>query len=253
MMGRTHALSGWCIGLATAPVVGLTSIGDALLYATVTTGAALLPDFDHPNARATKFLGRITGAVSKRLRGLSRFAYNHTASVHDSNRRDAHRTLTHTIAFAIVLGLIVGGCASAFDWPVTLGIVVFLIALGSDALGRWMLLVAAAGAIGWAIGDEGLSGVSWRLGVAVTIGCVTHILGDWVTEAPVPMLWPIPINGRRWYPTHAPEYLRFPVDGWIEHKIVWRLFKVLAVALIPGVLPLVIGAVGALSQVGSSS
>ena len=64
MMGRTHALTGWCAGLALAPAVGAGSVHKAVIFAATTAGFALLPDLDHPGASASRLLGWLTGALS---------------------------------------------------------------------------------------------------------------------------------------------------------------------------------------------
>src|SRR5690606_40666834 len=80
MMGRTHALTGWCAGLAVAPAVGITTLSQALVFAATTAGYALLPDLDHPGARASKLLGPVTGGLSWLLRNASR-SEEHTSEL----------------------------------------------------------------------------------------------------------------------------------------------------------------------------
>jgi membrane-bound metal-dependent hydrolase YbcI (DUF457 family) len=63
MMAKTHALSGLAAGLITLPtVVAVLHPGPVgcALYLAVTTGAALLPDFDHPDATAAHTFGVFT-------------------------------------------------------------------------------------------------------------------------------------------------------------------------------------------------
>lgn len=249
MMGRTHALTGWCGGLAVAPIVGADDFASTLVFAAVTTGAALLPDFDHPNARASRLLGPITRVVCAALRAVSRGAYRRTASGQDTNRKDPHRTLTHTFLFAFVLGGLVAALTAltgAVGVAVTAGL---MVALAVDALGVWVLLAVVPGVVAAVVDPDSLNQLPVTLGAAVAVGCGVHILGDWVTEAPVPMLWPVPIRGRRWFPCNAPAFLRFRVDGPVEHLVVFPVFSVLAVLLVPGVLGTMVDVVEAVLSV----
>ena len=41
MMGRSHALSGWCAGLVVAPLIGLTTVAEVVPFAAATAGYAL--------------------------------------------------------------------------------------------------------------------------------------------------------------------------------------------------------------------
>jgi membrane-bound metal-dependent hydrolase YbcI (DUF457 family) len=51
------------------------------------------------------------------------------------------------------------------------------------------------------------------LGTAVTLGMLVHALGDAVTESGAPLLWPLPIRRRRWYPVGGPRPLRWRTGG----------------------------------------
>jgi len=57
MMGRTHALTGWCAGSAAAGLLGYHQLEQAVLLAATTAGFALLPDLDHPQATPSRLLG----------------------------------------------------------------------------------------------------------------------------------------------------------------------------------------------------
>lgn len=113
MMGRTHALTGWCAGLALAPVVGADTLHQAVVFAAVTAGFALLPDLDRPGARASWLLGPATGALSWLLRRASAATYQLTKGPRDEKRTGTHRHLTHTLLFAAVLGVLTGAATKA--------------------------------------------------------------------------------------------------------------------------------------------
>ena len=235
MMGVTHALTGWCGGLVAAPLVGASHPTSVLWFAVATTGAALLPDLDHPKAKASRLLGPVTGLVSQRLRGMSRLVYAATATPVDANRKDPHRTLTHTLVFAVALGVVVAAVTAATGVVGALVVAGLMLLLAVDALGGWMLAAAVPGMVASVIDPDALEQLPTVLGVAVGLGCVVHILGDWVSEAPVPILWPAPIAGKRWYPCNAPRFVRFRVGGKAETHLLAPLFTVLGVLLIPGV------------------
>ena len=43
----------------------------------------------------------------------------------------------------------------------------------------------------------------------MTLGMVVHAAGDAVTESGAPLLWPLRIRQRSWYPVGSPRPLRF--------------------------------------------
>ena len=104
MMGRTHALTGWCAGLAIAPLVGAGTVEQTMLFAVTTAGFALLPDLDHPHARASKLLGPFSRVLSWLLRKMSGALYQVTKGPRDEKRTGTHRHLSHTVLFAVGLG-----------------------------------------------------------------------------------------------------------------------------------------------------
>jgi hypothetical protein len=237
MMGKTHCASGWCVGLAVAPLLihGLPAV---ILFAVVTAGFAMLPDLDHPGARASRLLGPVTGGLSWLLRRASSALYSVTKGPRDENHNGTHRHLSHTVLFAGALGgLTAAGVAVGGPWVVA-GVVLFGVLLAADALGDWLLLVAAgAGAILAGTTDvlSALTAVGGWLWIAVTLGCITHCLGDALTLSGCPFLFPLPIAGETWYEIRPPRALRFRTGGGFETNAVFPVFAVLGVLLIPGV------------------
>ena len=61
-------------------------------------------------------------------------------------------------------------------------------------------------------GDRGYP----MLGFAVAVGCVVHLLGDMITKAGVPILWPIPIGRRMWRMIGVPNGIAVRVGGKAE-------------------------------------
>ncbi|EFL12376.1 metal-dependent hydrolase [Streptomyces sp. AA4] len=202
MMGRTHALTGWCAGLALAPAVGVGSVHQAVVFAATTAGFALLPDLDHPSASATRLFGWLTGALSWLLRRVSAAVYALTKGPRDEKVTGTHRHLSHTLLFAVALGAATSaGCTAGGAWAV-LGVLLFGLLLAVGALGDWLLL-PYGGAVAWwyftAPDDRvaQLADISGWLGVAVAAGCFVHCLGDSLTESGCPFLFPLPIGGGR--------------------------------------------------------
>lgn len=254
MMGRTHALTGWCAGLAAAPVFGADTIHQAVAFATVTAGFALLPDLDHPGARASKLLGPVTGAVSWLLRRASAGIYAATKGPRDEDCAGTHRHLSHTVLFAVLLGTVTAlGTRAGGPWAVA-GVAVFALLLAEDALGDWLLPIAAAAAVWWAgsspAGVGELAPLAGWLGIAVALGCVVHCLGDAATLSGCPFLWPIPIRGETWYEIRPPRPLRFRTGHHAENLLIFPTFAVLAVVLLPGVSGLLGDAIAHLTHGG---
>ncbi|MBB3050245.1 membrane-bound metal-dependent hydrolase YbcI (DUF457 family) [Prauserella isguenensis] len=251
MMGRTHALTGWCAGLAVAPLAGVTSFAQTLVFAATTAGYALLPDLDHPGARASKLLGPLTRLISRMLRAASSAVYSVTKGPRDEDHSGVHRHLSHTVLFAAVLGFAVAaGTDLGGAWVVAV-VVVFGLLLAEDALGDWLLPVAGGAAVWWAWEANPhalaeLEAMGGLLGLAVAAGCVTHCLGDALTESGCPFLFPLPIAGETWYELRPPSLLRFRTGKGVENKLLFPLFSVLAVLLLPGVLPWLIDVVSPL-------
>ena len=67
-------------------------------------------------------------------------------------------------------------------------------------------------------------------------------VGDAVTESGAPLLWPLPLRGRRWYPVGSPRALRFRTGGRVEALLVAPALTVatfvLAFLVVPGAAPL---------------
>jgi membrane-bound metal-dependent hydrolase YbcI (DUF457 family) len=234
-MGRTHALTGLCAGLALAPLL-VGTLAQALVIATVTAGYALLPDLDHPGARASRLLGPVTGILSAAMRASSRWLYARTRGPRDERHRGEHRHATHTVAFALVAGTAAAvGTWGGGPW-VPVGIAALGILLAVNALGDWVLPLAGTCAAAWwgtVTGDPlaELAGIGPVLGIAVAVGCITHCLGDAVTLSGCPFLWPLPIAGETWYELRPPRPLRFRTGGRVEQLIVFPAFTALAVLL----------------------
>jgi membrane-bound metal-dependent hydrolase YbcI (DUF457 family) len=239
MMGRTHALTGWCAGLALAPVVGAGTVHQAVVFGATTAGFALLPDLDHPGASASRLLGPLTGFISWLLRRVSSALYALTKGPRDEKVTGQHRHMSHTILFAVGLGAATAAATKAWG-PWAVGAVVILgLMLAEGVLGDWLLPVTG-GAVAWWVytaGDKAaeLDQISGWLGIAVAAGCFTHCLGDSLTIAGCPFLFPVPIAGETWYEIRPPKVLRFRTGKKVETRLIFPVFVLLGVLLIPGV------------------
>ena len=241
MLGRTHALTGWCAGLLLAPHLGAHTLPQAVVVATVTAGAALIPDLDHPGSRASRLVAPVTQPLSALAQAASRVAYRLTRGRRDEWVDGEHRHLTHTALFAAAVGAGVTAATSAWGRWAVLAVLLVALMLAVDALGDWVLPAAlTALVLGLANGDD-LAGIASWLGVAVGTGCLVHDLGDALTESGCPVLWPLPIAGETWYELRPPRLVRFRTGGPGELLVVWPVCVVAAVLLLPGVWPLLVG------------
>ena len=116
----------------------------------------------------------------------------------------------------MLLGVGVNLASARFGTPVLVGTLFVCLALaikGLDAIvpGPPSLVIAA----GLTYGVEhfvpgGTAGTAGWLGTAVALGMVVHSVGDAITESGAPLLWPLPIRKRRWYPVGQPASAAVP-------------------------------------------
>jgi membrane-bound metal-dependent hydrolase YbcI (DUF457 family) len=277
MMGRGHAVSGlalWLAGWAWTAEAGLGHPHlDVLTVGTlVCAGGALFPDLDHPNSRLAHSGGPLTRLIAK---GVGRAGAGiHAATKLDADRPDSdgHRTVTHTIVFAALMGTLVTGLCSldGITGKILAALLVYVfVRLGAVAvrdafpgrkrrvrlLGRRrrfhkptvVALLCAAGSFALVPADV------WWLGLAVGVGCFTHLLGDLITASGCPILWPVPIPSRvqrydararqrvpqrvwrTWYLVGTPQWMRFRVGSPAEDVVTWCLV-VAGVAAVAGLV-----------------
>lgn len=236
-MGRNHALSGVPAGLAVAPLVGLTTPMLAVPFTITTVGYALLPDLDHPSASCTRMLGPVGAGLSRVLRRASAVTYEATKGPDDEPWNGKHRHLSHTWIFAAAIGLIVAGLCLITPW-VMLPVYTLGVLLAADRLGSWALLLGLGGAA-VAVPElaDGQFGMSWQIGLAVTLGCAVHCLGDSLTLGGCPFLWlPPPLSrlttwsGETWYEIKLLGPLAFRTNSFAENWIACPLLVGLSCA-----------------------
>ena len=90
----------------------------------------------------------------------------------------------------------------------------------------------------------GIAATAGWLGTGVTPGMLIHSLGDAVTESGAPLLWPLSIRRRRWYPVGGPRSLRRrtggPVEAWLVAPALTLSVVVLIALVVPGVAPVLL-------------
>jgi hypothetical protein len=251
VLAVSHATSGAALGLAVAgfaPRIAdvAPSPGSVLTFAAVCAGAALLPDLDHPSSTATRRFSVFSWLACNAVRPLSGLVFDLTKGRRDHGK-GTHRGLTHTAVGAVLLGLGINLASAAWGTPVLLGTLFVCIALaikGLDALvpGPPSLVIAAG--LTWGVQEwvpGGTAGTAGWLGTAVALGMLVHAVGDAITESGAPLLWPLPIRGRTWYPVGSPKAARFRTGGAVEAWLVAPALTVgtlvLFVLVVPGVLP----------------
>jgi membrane-bound metal-dependent hydrolase YbcI (DUF457 family) len=251
VLGVSHATSGALVGLAVAgyapQLAGIEpSAGTVVTFAAVCAGAALLPDLDHPRSIATRRFAVASWLAGHLVRPLSGLLYDLTRGRRDTGK-GTHRGITHTALGALALGLGINAASMAWGAPVLIGTLFVCLALAIKGLDAWVpgppsLVIAA----GLTYGVEqfvpgGTAGTAGWLGTAVTLGMIAHSVGDAVTESGAPLLWPLPIRQRRWYPVGSPRPLRMRTGGAVEAWVVAPALTVatfvLAALVVPGLAP----------------
>lgn len=280
----------WLTGWSWVSLAGLAEPhADVLIVGSlVAAGAALLPDFDHPSSRLANAGGAATKLMAHTFAYLGRNIHAVTKLDADRPDEDGHRTFTHTLVFAALAGLLPAGVGQlaghlghALDhatgstvWAGPAGkafaalLVYMLVRLGCVAAraafpGRQRRVKLRKGgrrwrkatlvALGCAVATYALVPANvWWLGLAVSVGCVAHLLGDVITAAGCPVLWPLPIPSREqvynrktrrrepvtrwrtWYLVGTPRWMRFRVGGAAEARVTWGIvvFGVVATAIL---------------------
>lgn len=277
MLGKGHAVSGvtvWLTGWSWASLAGYAHPRpDVLIIGSlVCSGAALLPDLDHRESRLAHSGGLLTQFIAICFAAAGR--HIHAATKLDADRpdEDGHRTVTHTVVFAVLAGLLISWLSGLSDSagaalaghtgiPVLapLGkLITALIVYVSVRLGAAAARAAFPGRqrrmklrkrgrrwrkptlVAWACALAAYAMVPpdvWWLGLAVTVGCIAHLLGDVITAAGSPILWPIPIPRREqrynrktrqreqvlrwriWYLVGTPKWMRFRVGSKTEARV----------------------------------
>ncbi|MFI6449710.1 metal-dependent hydrolase [Kitasatospora sp. NPDC050543] len=264
MMGPAHALSGaaaWLGAGALALSLDRPMPWPVLLTgALICAGAALAPDLDHKAATISRAFGPVSRNLCEVIDKLSYAAYKSTRKKGDPRRSGGHRTLTHTWLWAVMCGAGAAGiCALGGRWGV-LGVLFVHMVLAIEGL-LWRHARVSSDVLVWLLGatsawmiadilDRPGNGAGWLftepgqeylwIGVPIVLGALVHCIGDALTVSGCPILWPIPVGRKRWYPIGPPKAMRFRAGSWVELKVLSPVFMVLGG----------IGALGALGYIG---
>ncbi len=262
MMGPSHALSGAAVWLAGSwaldQFAGYHQSPLAVAVGTaVCAGGALFPDLDlsgkvtrnQGGATVARTFGVFSLFLAEVIEKISLGVYTATRLSKDPHRNNGHRTLTHTLPFAALVGWgTTALCAAYGKWAV-IGILFFMIGLALRGLfDDW------AKRVGWVtitLLSLGAAFFTWvtlpdnrgypMLGLAVGVGCFAHIIGDMITSAGVPILWPIPYKRRMWRMVGIPNHIALRTGGTGEVVVLRTVLTIVsilaAVGLVaPGVL-----------------
>ncbi|MFD9130283.1 metal-dependent hydrolase [Kitasatospora sp. NPDC059571] len=261
MMGPAHALSGAAAWLAAgAAAYGLDHPMPwpvLLAGALISAGAALAPDLDHKAATVSRAFGPLSRGLCEVIDKIGAAAYSATRGKGDPRRNGGHRTLTHTWLWAAMSG----GIASVFSayggrWGVLVVLFIHMVLAVEGLLWRqarmssdilvWLLGATSAWTLASVLDKPG-NGSDWLfsqpgeqylwIGLPVALGSLVHCLGDALTVSGCPVLWPIPIGRKRWYPIGPPKGMRFRAGSWVEIKVLTPVF-------------MGIGAIGAIAALG---
>ncbi|MFC0674836.1 metal-dependent hydrolase [Brachybacterium hainanense] len=236
MMGGHHAVTGtaaWMAVVGSAEVAGRPlglgladlSPAEVLAGAVVATGAALLPDIDHPGATLARSGGLLSRLLSRSVGAAA-----------------GHRGATHTPLAVLVVTAIAAG-VSAADASLRVPVLgqiqlgAALLVAGMTVLGVSALRVVDGHVLPWAIGLAAGAGIGvlapettlW-LPLAVGIGCLSHLLGDLLTTRGIPFpLWPLVLRPGRaagvlW---HRSGNVALPVLGDAGSVREWALCAIL--------------------------
>lgn len=223
MMGITHATSGaaaWIAITGTMPIVTLGAypldpVG-VLAGAAVCAGAALLPDADHHSAtiaHSVPMLGRVVTGTVGALSG--------------GHRQGAHSGIAVGIVAAAAWALTLATVAVEELGTVAIGAGIGTAVLtcfglkARDFVRTWLSAWALGALLGIFIVLFAPEQVAW-FPLAVTIGFVAHLAGDFLTTGGLPgLFWPwvprppeqlrpVPVLNRLWLPN---GYVALPLLG----------------------------------------
>ena len=204
MLALGHTISGLLGGCLLIAAIPSAPVPVEALMVLTCGGAALLPDLDHPGSKAARSLGIVTRLLARMLDALSLAVYHATRSERDfATREGGHRLLTHTIPGCLLFGALAS--LACFLHPGAgaslLGLLAGLLGLGLKQAGASLALVTGGGAW-WVL----TTFPAWSAvyGVAVFVGCLSHLGGDVVTNSGIPLVWPIEVGGKRWHKVSTP-------------------------------------------------
>lgn len=209
MMGRSHWLSGLAAGVGGAYLTGVP-IWDGILGAALCTGAAILPDIDHPRSTVSNMYGPLTRSFCWIMGKLT----------------GGHRRGTHSVAGVALLGIVAQlGVENRETIPgmVALSVIMILCLAGAVRIMKIPGWIDDVLPIPLVLGVVVLTDIRLdTVPVAVMLGCLIHILGDMVTPMGCPIYWPVSGKNVR--------FNLFKTNGRVERWIVVPLLIIVIVA-----------------------
>lgn len=181
VLGHSHALSGLAAGAATLPWAPVEGAVAQVAWVAAVGGFAMLPDLDHSGSTVSDMWGPVTDVPSG---AIGRLAQGHRWGTHDA------------VLGPLAFGALAVAAAGAF-WSslllMALAIGLALRALNFVIPGRTENTVLGNIVLSWSGAWFLLAhspSPAW-LPWAVALGCLTHIAGDAITTAgiPVPLVW----------------------------------------------------------------
>lgn len=249
MMGPAHSLSGaaaWLVVGGVAEQLGHPMPWPVLVAgALICSGSALAPDLDQKSATISRAFGPLSLALCGVIDKISTAVFNATRGKGERKRDGGHRTLTHTFPWAVAVGAAFSAAAVyGGRWAVLVILFIHMVLAVEGLLWRaarvssdvlvWLLGAATAWIIA-GIMDKPGNGSDWLfageqylwLGLPIVLGALVHSIGDALTVSGCPILWPLPIAGKRWYPLGTPRFMRFRAGAKVEMKVLMPAFMVL--------------------------
>lgn len=254
MMGPAHSLSGgaaWLgVGAVAAALDHPMPWPVLLAGALICSGAALAPDLDTKSATISRAFGPFSKALCGVIDVISTAVFNATRGKGERKRSGGHRTLTHTWLWALLTGAGFSAAAVAGGRWAVLGILFVHMVLAVEGL-LWRMARVSSDVLVWLLGatsawilagilDKPGNGSDWLLtgagyeylwlGLPIVLGAMVHNIGDALTISGCPILWPLPIGGKRWYPLGTPRFMRFRAGAWVENNVLMPFFALAGTA-----------------------
>ncbi|MFC8801448.1 metal-dependent hydrolase [Promicromonospora sp. NPDC057138] len=201
MMGGHHAATGaaaWVAVTASTPIAfgwyPVTETG-VIAGALVCAGAALLPDADHHSGTIANSLSPVSDVVVK---GIETVSGGHRKGTHSILGVAVFTAIAWALSFLSVdtgneeIGSILIGPGIMCVLLVAFALKALKITRDTKIL-PWTTSVVLAVLIAIFAPEE------WYwMPFSVALGCVVHILGDMITTAGVPLLWPLKFRSPFW-------------------------------------------------------
>lgn len=256
-MGPTHAMSAVAFYLllflfAKDFIINL-GIKDNLfilfISSLVVAGSALFPDLDNTKSTAMSVLGIVGEGISSLMRSSATVIFYLTRTKYDDETANPHRGFWHTLISSLLLGLLVkitlelnspvsntffqkynfnklGDFFALFWIFITIQLAFsgllnnFVKKMKNSITNKIILTLIGLFLSFILIYYNNSTNYNWLI-IIIMLGYIFHILGDTMTVAGTPLLFPIKFKGKRWF-TH--RILKIHAGGEFETKFLLPLF-----------------------------